>query len=871
LFPPPHPPPHPFLEADFRLDNADLKLLLESLHVALPITVAGDVSLHARVGIPINTPDDRRAYRARATLLPSNVLLAGVELQQVAGRLTFAGGVVDIVDLHGRVPVPRTPAAGPPACGEFEGCARVQVEPPGACTGSLNLDRVPVAPFLSVLGGAPWSGTDACSGQIEARVPLMRLHDVAAWDAGAALSSDRIHIPQLSVAPLRTVRVDCELEEGTLRLSRLRALLAGTPLVGTGNLKLVDALPFEGQVQARGDDLAGLLKLSIPVSGRFQATAALRGTLQPLTWNADGSASGEQLRTLGLCVDQLRFRWHGDAERFRFEEIRAALYRGTATGEALLPLAGDEPANLDLQARDLDLGTLAASIGELPVRLTGRADSSLRVVFHDRVPDAQLELGTARLRVNDFSAERVQTVLRYHREQLDYQAQADLLGGRLRLNGQSPVAAGPQGQAGGQLRIEKVQLTRLWEGLGLQAALRPLSGLLDAEMAFQHDALSASRTLEGLDLSATGRVLLGQLRWEGTDIADGLRGELRWNGSEVRLRELSGTLGEGLLRGQALWNVRQPERSWFTLALDRVEARRLLAPWSGVASHVEGPLEIRLNGTLGREWRGSGQAALQRGKLLGVEVQEWRLPVSFAFSPGREQLTLDVRDSTAQVALGRASLQGKVGWGSGLHLQGQARFTGIDLSTLLGQVAADLGPAASGRASGRIDFSGSNIRSADDLTASCDATFQQTQALQLPVLRQLTPYLAPGQGDTTFKSGDLRANLARGVVRIHRLALPGSVVQLFLTGTVTLQGRLRLEATAQTGFLREATVRALRALRIPASGPIPNALFQQANRVLSVQLIHLHINGNYRNPSIQLEPLSPLTEDALRFFLDAAR
>ena len=46
-----------------------------------------------------------------------------------------------------------------------------------------------------------------------------------------------------------------------------------------------------------------------------------------------------------------------------------------------------------------------------------------------------------------------------------------------------------------------------------------------------------------------------------------------------------------------------------------------------------------------------------------------------------------------------------------------------------------------------------SLRSADDLNATLSATLSDSQALEIPVLNVLVPYLAPGQSATTFQSG----------------------------------------------------------------------------------------------------------------------
>jgi hypothetical protein len=172
---------------------------------------------------------------------------------------------------------------------------------------------------------------------------------------------------------------------------------------------------------------------------------------------------------------------------------------------------------------------------------------------------------------------------------------------------------------------------------------------------------------------------------------------------------------------------------------------------------------------------------------------------------------------------------------------------------------------------GRVDFAGSNVRSVNDLTADVRATLSQTQALQLPVLSQLAPYLGPGRTSSTFQSGELRGRLAGGVLRLQQLTLTGTYLQMVIEGSVSLQGRLDLDVTARTGMLG-ATPLCLRLLRlgIPAAGPIPVSLLVQASGLLSNQVVHLLVNGTVRQPVVRVQPVRLLSETAVRYFLNRA-
>jgi hypothetical protein len=302
--------------------------------------------------------------------------------------------------------------------------------------------------------------------------------------------------------------------------------------------------------------------------------------------------------------------------------------------------------------------------------------------------------------------------------------------------------------------------------------------------------------------------------------------------------------------------------------LQQVEASRILIPLPEGASHVKGPVDVNLRGRMGQEqWDGSGGATLVRGQVYGMDVTEWRIPMTFSFSPQQETGELTIRDSTAIIAQGRARFESTLNWGNGLRLSGLLLFYQVDLRTLLRHIP-ELSSYASGRVSGRIDLSGDEMRSINDLRAIVHAKLEQGQALQLPVLRQITPYLRPGVSSGTFQTGDLVGRLAGGIFRIQRLALVGDFLKLLIQGNITLAGNLDLDVIAQTGLfcLNPARTNSLNS-RIPLVGAIPRLVLYEATALIANQVVHLSVNGTIRSPIVRIEPILLLTEEAVRFFL----
>jgi hypothetical protein len=767
-----------------------------------------------------------------------------------------------------RLPQPRPPAAKPPA-------NYLEV--------NFGLENADLEQLLKGLGvPVPFPVTGRITFQVRAAIPLDTPRDPKTYRFTGTADLPRVRLSGMDLADVhaRVVYADgiLRLEDFRGRLPALAAAPAAGQFRGNARLEVVPAGNVTAHLSMERVALAQALRLypgwSAPISadGRFDVRADLTGKLNPLRWTATGTASAADVRLEAFRASPVRLRWTADETSLRVTDLHATLYEGEVTGAGVMPFQPAVAGGFELRFKNLDVAGLVRDVPAVPVRLEGRASGTLKGTLPPAAPGqsrqvtANLDMQAERLRVQGIPAESLTGTVTYRDGTTEYRLEGRTLGGRFHLDGTIPAAQPkpPAPPPEGHLRIEGAQLSRLWAALAGQAQPGPIHGRLDLTLTFRH---------EGPDRAAvgTGRLVLNRVRYGDTEIFSSLTGDVRLLPGELRLPELSGALGEGLVRLRAVVNLRHPGRGWFTLDLDRVEAARLLAPWPQLAGQFQGPIEARIRGNLGREWTGSGDIALARGKVLGAEVSEWRVPFGWSFTPGVGRGQVEVQETSAQVGRGRALGRASLGWGVGSHLEGQVRFFNVDLQALL-RSATDLSQVGSGLLTGRLDFSGQEVRSLDDVTATLDATLAQTQALELPVLRQISPYVLPGRStNAVFRSGTVRGRLSRGVFRIQRLNLEGTYGQLFIEGTVSLQGRLNLDVLANTSNFgpNTATLRLL-GVRVPAVGPLPLSLALEARNYLSNRLIHLRVSGTIRSPTITVEPLSLLTEEAVRYFLNRA-
>jgi hypothetical protein len=881
--PPPPGQPHNYLEADFSVEDVDLAELISGLNIKLPFPVGGRASVKVRLGIPTDATTDARAYRAEGTADLPRLDVAGVELAGIHAQVRYAEGVLRLTELRGTVPPPPVGAGvAVRAAGTFTGTARVMVSPLEDLTADLHIDRVPVDRFLVLLPGIIGDTTGEVSGKVHGKVPVKRLTDAAAWEATAEWTSPSLRVVGITI---QSATVDAELARGVVNLSNFKGDLEGGTATGSGDMRLASPYAYKARLDLQKVDIAALNRLvpeyrpPVTAAGSLRLDANLRGSFEPLVTGASGKAEARRLRVEGMSLESLSFEWEVKGRAVLLRGIEGRFDGGDIRGTATVPLADTEQGEADLRLQSVPIENLLRSIPAMPLRIEGHVDGTVRGGVTAARPDqprrltTQIDLSASQLRIQGVPAQRIKGNIDYRGGAGEYDLRGETLGGRFRLQGKLPPlrpAAPPPAKArparqpdepppDGRLTIEGARLNRLWGAFGMEQ-LKPLHGVLSVDLPFRHEG--PERRPVG-----AGSFRIIDIRWDNEDRADTLQGDLRIDGDRLEVCNASGTLGEGLVRAHLLFPFGRGRGS-FNLTLTQVDAARLVPPWSDL---LQGPMDLSLRGSIDGGLNGGGAIVLTRGKVLGVEVSEWRLPVQFSVALRRGDLELTVNDMHAVVAHGRAMGRGAFTQAAGSgRLEGNIRFHDLDMRALV--AASGEGNAfGGGRVAGRIDLGGSDIRSADDVTATISATLSQTQALQLPVLKQLTPYLRPGMSASSFQSGQLEARLSRGSVRIQKLTLEGRLLQMIVEGTISLQGRIDLEVTARTdniAFLPPGL--RLLGLRLPAAGVLPVGLITEASLLLANRTVHLRVTGTLRSPVIQVEPIRLLTQEAVRYFLTRA-
>ncbi|HEY7158042.1 MAG TPA: DUF3971 domain-containing protein [Gemmataceae bacterium] len=872
LKPPSKPGEEPtYLDVDLNLQDVDLDQLITKLKLNLPYPIAGRLTIQVHASIPINTAGDLKAYRLRGTAKLPRFRLDGLEMTDVTARVRYLNGVLDLEELRGKMPHPKDPKTA----GQFDGNARVQVAPRGDLRAALHLEKVPLDAVLNLLPETKDKATGALSGTLQGRAPLESLSDAATWHGSATLTAPSLEVYGL---PLRNASANVNIEQGRATLSALKADMAGTPLTGEGELRLQDKYPFQGKVHLGQTDLAALNRLEpsfrppIEIKGRARLDGTVTGTLKPLAFDTAGEARARDLTAEGVKVEDLSFRWSKAKDGLKLDAIDAKLYGGEVTGSAIVPLTATASGTAKLRLRDLDVQALVKALPASPLRLEGKVSGTVNGELappksdRPRAWTTDVELTAPKLRVQGVPTEKLKGSIDSRDGKTSYTLQGESLGGTFTIKGdltprpEQKEKEKPDEPVGrGRMEVRDASLARLWDAFNIGGPLARLRGRFSIDLPFRNERPDFFPVGNG-----TFRIV--NVTWYDALLSDSLQGDMRLTADALQLSNLTGDVAGGLVFGRFAFGLKRNSNSWFSIDLQQVDASRLLAPFPAVAAQIKGPADVNLRGRIGPEWDGSGGATLTRGQVYGMDITEWRIPMTFRFAPSQGNGELTVRDSVARLAQGRARFDSTLTWGNGLALTGTLLFHQVDLRTLLRR-SPELASYASGRVSGRVDLSGREMRSINDLRALVQAKLQQAQALQLPVLRQITPYLRPGVSSSTFQSGQLKGRLAGGIFTIQHLTLIGNLLQLIVEGTVTLAGRLDLDVTAQTGlFCLNPARRDSVSSRIPLIGAIPRLLLFEASALLANQVVHLKVTGTVRSPSVRIQPLLTLTEDTVRFF-----
>lgn len=728
--------------------------------------------------------------------------------------------------------------------------------------------------------------------RVQVDIPTENPDELKAYRLTGTVRAARATVDELAIEDV-SARLD--FRNGKLSVQEFTGRLPGFGDVGSfqarGEMDVGTAYPFKATVKLDKVPLESVeqLKNSLPVAlrlaGEANVHANLEGTLSPLSVKSTGEAQVKRLRAGAIPADDLTFRWESDDESIHFKDATAKLFGGEITGSFDVPLRSDAAGTGSLKLNNIDLAELSKSLMEGgTLRLEGRAAGTIKLRSPaagegERAATADVDLAAPSMKLQGIDAKKIKGTAHYRGGVLRYTLTGEALGGQFEVAGQYPppgakVPAKPPEKKGppkkdagldlGKLRLRGMQLSKLWDLVGLKASL----GSLDADISGEFPLTTDD---EGR-LVGTGRLRADRLRWGGKDIATAGQAIVRLTPTEMTFDEILFIVGEGIARSRATFHRTDPDRSTATLTLTNVPASRLLFLLPEMGTRFDVPVDGRLTTTMGREWRGLGVLTASRGKILGVPVTDVRMPIEWVAVPERGRSDLRLRDVTATAAGGQlgGSLTVSVFNDLAPKVGGDLQFRNVNLSAAFREAGRFVGNLP---VTGRLDFGADQYRGPDSMTANLRATLGESQPLALPVMSAMVPYLGYGRdSSTTIRDGEVRAALGNGVWRVQRVNLNGPSLGLYAEGTVTTGGRLNLNVVATSrsrpgqAVLQRFNPLTAAVLATPTR-PLEKALLADAVSMIGNYVIYMDVGGTIDSPVVRVDPLRTLTEDVARFFL----
>jgi translocation and assembly module TamB len=849
------------VSATITLRDVDLAELIDKMNFQMGYAIGGKVTVQANVSVPLSTDAANTSkYTIRGKLTSAELKLEGLRVKDLSAEVVYDRGKLTLTALKATLP---PDAPGDPS-GELSGTATAAVEPRGDLVASLTLNRLPLGELLkAVPGGVSIGG--AVSGKADFKAPVEKLNDTSTWDGSGDLSATTLTVFGRAV---KDAKLKLAVKDGKATLTDVMALIEGVPTYGDGTLTLSGKYPFAATVRTQPQEVSELqklvpeLELPVAVRGKLETVSNADGTLNPLTLTANGTVTATDFAVGDTPTDKLTAKWKVTPERVTVTDLSAGVFKGTVAGSADIPLQSDKQGEFQVKFTDVDSAGVASAFPKVPVKLTGRVSGDVSGKLPTAKPNetravsADVNLSAPKLTVQGIPAEKLTGKVSLDGPAVKYELEGKTLGGTFEVKGRYPEAKQPapaDKEEEGVVTLRGLDLSRLAEALKLTGV--QLRGVVD--LTFRYAA----------DLSdGAGRYSVRGFGLGRDQLIPEISGRIRLRNGNLELTDLVGPVTAGTVRARLRASLDEPARNFYRLDIDRADVGRLFGAFSSNRRLIEGGVSLTVRGKLWPEFTANGTVGLSRGRLAGLTTSDVRIPFQLSVRSGGGQLI--VRDIAGTVGDGRVTGQFEYHWGASGRTTGQLRFTNVRVGNLL----TDLKQSnyfGNARVTGRIDLSGENVRSADDLNGSVVASIEQAAVRDLPVLDAITPFVSPSALLKPFDSGELRGRLSRGVFRIEKLTLASANTDLYAEGTVTTAGRLDLGVIVRTGTLglNDTLLRQL-GINIPLPiGPLPLQVVRDVSAFLSNRTVRLTITGTTSRPQPQVNTAALFADEAIRFFL----
>lgn len=852
-------------EAKLALSNFDLAIL-DQLPAAMrpPMAVAGRTGVSARLQGALQP----RKIAASGALVAKQVRADRVQVDSVSANFAIDEEQLRLTQLEAKL-----------YGGELQGSVSAPLQAHAPSKAQIEWRDVQLGRFAADLQAAPIYLAGRSQGRVELAAPRDALKDPAQWRGNVSLSANDFQVWGWTV---RSAALDADLNAGVLKLTNFAiethssAQQPATEFSGSGRLGLAAPYNFQARVKLDRFDLGRLktlpakLRPPVPLSGFVDSSGEAEGTLEPLQITGQAKLASAGITAANARIDSLAAMVVAEDKAVELKDLTVLLYGGRIGGDVRLPLTDTLPGRISLAVRRVDLGQLATNLARLSYKLKGLIDAQLDADVPPGClgqPDRWQVHATAdapEILVNSLRLGKLYGQIDYQQAALDYRADGELLDGRWKVAGvwRQVGDARRSGENCGSVQLDGIRLSRLSEIFQRRAAATSLAGTVNARLSYRHDPATGRPV-------GQGQFEIVELREGEALLSDRIAGAIRATTEAITLEDLGGSLAGGLLRASGEWFFNPGRRSRFHVSLYAVDLNALVKGRLPGDFRVAGAIDADLLAFAGQDryWQFDGAATLREAMIDGIPFHDARFSFDGLYDPTTSHSELHVRDAAAQLAYGHITASASAISAGGLSIDARGKFTDVNVHQLLKRWAS-ASQYGVGKMTGEFTLAGRDVRSIDDLAGTLKAKLRDTQAASLPLSQTLQSYIAGGlTSSSRFGAGDLRARLARGVIRIQRLSLSSAKLQLFVKGGVSLAGRLNLSVVANTGQVNSTPALLLIAARLSTLVSPPIGLLLEANQFLSNQVVYLDVTGTLHSPTVRIRPLPMLEEEAVRFFL----
>ena len=810
--------------------------------------VAGSARAGGLLYIPLDSVGQKETYRAEAVLASSALTVGGVRAADVAASLTLAEGIASLTGVQARLG----------EAGRLAGEARVGVVPGGNLELSLSCKQLDIAALVEQLPDTPnVPVAGVLDGQLKASVPVMSVADRNAWRATGG-----IHVAELKVRDqtLTNAQVDASLQDGRVALTALRAEWIQTKITSTATMQLQPPHPFRLDFQTETTDLVAVAralnrKLPSEASAKAELMGSVTGTVQPLSWAANGSAELTDLAIGEIKLAEAEIqRWAVDQTRLQITGATSNVFGGRVTANVELPLNGERHSKIDGRFEELAANSVKQLVPRFEPALDGQFTGQFSLENLENLAEArgELRLDAATLSVDELDLTQLKAEVSLQEKQVKMTVGGIALGSQFKFGSTTVLPADrladinwDQLKIPGELVVERIELAQFGRRLFPRLEHRAFQGRANVQMKV---------LLSGPDFapSGEGKLVAEDLRWRGRRMTRQLQSSLRLRGNTLAMERLTFDFGGGRISGRMALRLDEIGAGNFQLSLDRVEGRQLMVLWPDIARRTDIAVNANFRGSFARRRiRGDGSVQLSSGRFYGVPIRSLVAPINWTLNTATGAMGAEIDLRQADISGGRITGRTTWRWNGQLDVRGDARLVNVDLQPV-SDALPFIAQRVTGRVSGSVNLYGRRVSSLNDLAGTYDLTLNNAQLLKLPVLSSVSTALGIGDRSTSFNETELRGRLLRGVAYIDRMTMEAAAIHMYIDGKVTTRGQLDLNITADTGQLLAASA---------VIGIIRPIDFVRR------RLIFLHMGGTVRSPVILPRTEKFVEQEILLFFV----